>query len=121
MTFRWPFWGRVVLVVIGMGNTVFCTWVLGEASGTQLFLLPCMTLTALLFRRQERAALFGLLALLILVGVALDGRYALSPFVCSGAACSGIVWLNAFSVAVLATGMVSSGDQPTRRSGTPLP
>ena len=128
VTNRWPFLGRVSLVVIGTGNTVFCTWVLGEASGTQLFLLPCLTLAALLFRREERSALFGLLALPILVGVALDGRYAVSPFVCSGAACSGIVWLNAFSVAVLtaflgvlATGMVGSGDQPRHRSETPSP
>src|SRR5271157_3708027 len=32
---RWSaIWGRVVLVVGGTANTLFCTWLLSEASGT---------------------------------------------------------------------------------------
>jgi hypothetical protein len=122
-----PLLGRVLLVVIGTGNTVFCTWLLGEASGTELFLLPCVTLAALLFRRNEHVPLFGLLALPIVVGVALDGRYPASPFVCVGVACSGIVWMNAISVGVLtaffgvlATGLDTSGVPRTPRPETPL-
>ena len=131
VTRHWPYWGRVLLVTIGIGNTVFCTWLLGEASGTQLFLLPCITLAALLFRREERAALFGLLVLPVILGVALNGRYPVSPFVCSGVGCAGLVWLNGFSVAVLtaflgvlATGQVgltSNADPPMLRPTTPPP
>ncbi len=44
LTRRWPTGGRVLLVTIGTANTLFCTWLLGEASGTPLFLLPCVTL-----------------------------------------------------------------------------
>lgn len=32
--------GRVALALMTTGNTVFCTWVLGEPSGIELFLLP---------------------------------------------------------------------------------
>jgi hypothetical protein len=93
--------GRALLVLAGTANTVFCTWVLGEASGTQLFLLPCIMLAGLLFRRDEPSALFGFLLLPILCGVALSGRLPVSPFVCPGTACGAIVSLNAVSVAVL--------------------
>ncbi len=118
---RWHrLWGRVLLVVLGTGNTLFCTWLLGEASGTQLFLLPCITLAALLFRRDEQVSLFALLALPIVSGVAMTGHYPFSPFACTDAACSGIVWLNAVSVAilvaflgVLATGLAEPGQKIT--------
>ena len=114
---RWhDTWGRVLLVTAGTGNTLFCTWLLGEASGTSLFLLPCITLAALLFRRSEAWTLFPLLALPIVTGMALSGRYPFSPFACAGAACLAIVWLNAVSVAillaflgVLATGLADPG------------
>jgi len=99
---RWnAIWGRVVLAVAGIANTIFCTWLLGEASGTALFLLPCITLAALLFRRSEIKALCPLLILPIMVGVGMNGRYPFSPFACSGEGCANILWLNAVSVAVL--------------------
>jgi hypothetical protein len=110
--------GRVLLTVAGIGNTLFCTWLLGEASGTQLFLLPCITLAALVFRRTEPIALFSMLGLPILAGVSLNGRYPVSPFACSGESCGKIVWLNAISVAVLAAflGLLATGmtEQPTK-------
>ena len=104
-------WGRVLLVVAGTGNTVFCTWILGEASGTALFFLPCITLAALVFRRGERVALFACLALPMLAGVALHGRYHESPFACAGTACGAIVWLNGVSVALLLAflGLLATG------------
>ena len=119
----WPVAGRVLLMAVCVVNTLFCTWLLGEASGTQLFLLPCTTLAALLFRREEKLALVSSLALPVVVWAALDGRYPVSRFVCSGAACGGIVWLNAASVAVLtaffgwlASGVVSSGSAGVART-----
>ncbi len=119
----WPYAGRVMLALTGAANTLFCTWLLGEASGTAMFLLPCITLAALLFRRDETAALFGLLALPIVLGIALDRRYPVSPFVCSGEGCTGILWMNVFSIAVLtaflgllATGLATTAnDTPPRR------
>ena len=125
---RWNgIWGRVLLVVTGTVNSLFCTWLLGEASGTALFLLPCITLAALVFRRVELGALFTLIALPIVAGVAMNGRYPISPFACIGADCASIVWLNAVSVAillaflgVLATGLADGGHQVTQdASGAP--
>jgi hypothetical protein len=122
VTRRWPYAGRALLVLTGTANTLFCTWLLGEASGTAIFLLPCITLAALVFRRDERAALFGLLGLPIVLGIALDGRYPVSPFVCAGAGCAGIAWMNAFSVAILtaflgllATGLVTTASARPER------
>ena len=101
LTRRDPFWGRVALALTGLANTLFCTWLLGEAAGTALFLLPCITLAALLFRREERVALFSLMALPILAGVLLNGRYPVPPFALTDTARVAVLWLNAVSVAVL--------------------
>jgi hypothetical protein len=56
--------GRAALPLIGTVNTIWCAALLGGASEVGLFLLPCATLAALLFRSNERP-----LALL-LVGLA---------------------------------------------------
>jgi hypothetical protein len=122
-TRRWPAGGRVLLVVIGIGNTLFCTWLLGEASGTEIFLLPCITLAALVFRRDERFVLFGSMGLPIVAWLALDGRYPVSPFVCSGQACARIFWMNAFSVAVLLAflGVLATGLATSAGEIPPLP
>jgi MASE7 protein len=101
ITARYPFGGRVLLASAAVTNTFFCTWLLGEASGTQLFILPCITLAALLFRWSDRVALTGFLALPILVGILTDGRYPVSPFICTGDRCRAILWMNALSVVVL--------------------
>ena len=114
-TRRWPLGGRVLLVVAAIANTVFCAWVLGEASGTALFLLPCIALAALVFRREERVPLCALLVLPAVAGVAAWGRLPASPFACAAAECASIFWMNAMSVAAvqiflgfLATGLVSA-------------
>ena len=47
-------WGRVLMPVAGIANTVFTIWILGSDSGTILFLAPCTLLAAISFRRSER-------------------------------------------------------------------
>lgn len=101
ITRRWPLPGRILLAAAGLSNTIWCTWLLGEVTATQLFLLPCISLAAIIFRQSERVPFFSFLALPILLGMGLHGRYPASPFACHGAACDSIVWLNAFSVALL--------------------
>ena len=59
---RHPIGGRLLLAVVGFGNIVFCTWLLGAPSGTELFLMPCVLLPGLLFRRSEWPALLPLIA-----------------------------------------------------------
>ena len=116
-------WGRAMLVAAGTANTLFCTWLLGEASGTALFLFPCIALAALVFRRTERVALLTLLAAPGLAGLALYGRYPASPFACAGAACDAIAWMNAVSVGSLTMflGYLSTGLAEERRGIRPEP
>lgn len=45
--------GRATLLFAGIGNTLLCRAVLGPSSGVEVFLLPCLALAGLLFRRSE--------------------------------------------------------------------
>ena len=101
ITRRSPFAGRVLLAGAGLVNTVWCTWLLGEDSGTPLFLLACIALVPIIFRQGERLAFLGFLALPIILALASYGQYPASPFACQGAACESLIWLNAVSVACL--------------------
>jgi hypothetical protein len=53
--------GRLLVPGFGAANCVFGSWVLGPASGTPLFLVPCAALAALLYRPGERLLRLGLL------------------------------------------------------------
>ncbi len=46
--------GRALLPLAGCANTALSTKLFGVASGVELFLLPCMLIATLLFRRRER-------------------------------------------------------------------
>jgi hypothetical protein len=46
--------GRFGLVLVGSLNTLWCMKLMGPGSGVELFLLPCIALAALLFRRREQ-------------------------------------------------------------------
>jgi len=52
--------GRIAMPFCGVVNTVFTLWVLGMNSGTEVFLLPCGALAALIFRRSERLWMLAL-------------------------------------------------------------
>jgi len=101
ITRRRPLTGRVVLAAAGLANTIWCTWLLGEGSGTQLFLLACIALIPLIFRQGERLPFLVFLALPIILLLVLHRRYPASPFACQGTACESLVWFNAISVACL--------------------
>ena len=101
VTRRNPLGGRALLAAAGLANTVYCTWLLGEAAGAQLFLLPCIVLAPMLFRLRESAALCTFLGLPILAGAVLHGNYPVSPMQCMDEACSALRWLNIISVICL--------------------
>jgi len=46
--------GRAGLMVAGIGNTLLCRFMFGASSGVDAFLMPCIVLSILLFRRRER-------------------------------------------------------------------
>jgi hypothetical protein len=51
--------GRLALIGVGTLNTVWCIKLFGPASGVGLFLLPCVMLAALIYRREERYLMFA--------------------------------------------------------------
>lgn len=93
--------GRIALSLMATGNTVFCTWLLGEASGVGLFLLPCAGLSSLLFRPSERLLMLPLAGLPVAAFVFLHGNYAPAPYVYETAEYNGLLSMNAFSAAMI--------------------
>jgi hypothetical protein len=124
-TRRWQLGGRVLLAAAGLGNTLWCTWLLGEASGTPLFLFACIVLAPVLFRHAERAPLLAFLILPLIAGVLLYRRYPSSPFACAAAECDALLWLNGVSVGclLLFLGLLLSrlGEPPTDAVATTPP
>jgi hypothetical protein len=59
---RNPLLGRTSLLAAGLGNTLICRFMFGASSGVDAFLMPCIMLSILLFRRCERAISFALAA-----------------------------------------------------------
>lgn len=51
--------GRSLLLAAGIGNTLLCRAAFGASSGVEVFLLPCLMLAVMLFRRSERAFALG--------------------------------------------------------------
>jgi hypothetical protein len=93
--------GRVCLALLGTLNTVWCVKLLGPETGVDLFLLPCATLAAMLFRRNERWLMLPLLALPIAIFIGLRGHYGSPLLPMSTEAAAHMVTLNAASVAML--------------------
>ena len=85
----------------GALNTFYCTWLLGWASGTAWFFVPCVVLAAMLFRRGEGRALAGAVAATGCLALAARLFGAGSAVACQGAACGAIAWMNQISVAIL--------------------
>ena len=93
--------GRVMLVVVGTVDTFISAKVYGQASGTELYLGPCILLAAMLFRKREQLLSLGLIAL-ILVGIFLThDRYGASFLAWSDADYATLLRLNIFYVAIL--------------------
>lgn len=98
---RRPVAARLLLAAAGLGNVLFCTWLLGEASGMELFLLPCLLLPGLLFSRRDLFILLPLLGAPLVAYYALHGRYPPPPLAWSASAAAGMFALNAGSVGCL--------------------
>ncbi|KIZ34135.1 MULTISPECIES: hypothetical protein [Rhodopseudomonas] len=108
---RHPLLGRIVLSLVATLNTVFCTWLLGEAAGTELFLLPCAMLASLLFRPSERLLMLLLAGLPVAAYLLLHGNYAAPPHLYSPQASAALFSMNAVSAGMITIfmGIVFSG------------
>jgi hypothetical protein len=95
-----PMASRLMLCCAGTLNTVFCAWLLGTATGVELFLIPCIALAALLFRPHERLAM-ACAALPPALAFFLDGYYGQPLVAYTGVQAHAILRLNAASVGTL--------------------
>lgn len=108
---NYPLLGRIALSLTSTGNTVFCTWLIGEPAGIELFLLPCATLSSLLFRRSERLLMLALAGLPVAVYFFLHGRYGAPPHIYRADEYAGLLSMNAISAGMISIfiGIVFSG------------
>jgi hypothetical protein len=70
--------GRAMLPLTGIANGVLSTKAFGEASGVELFLIPCAVIALLSFRRVEWRVILVVIATTLAAGLA-HGHYG-SPF-----------------------------------------
>ena len=101
LTRRWPLFGRAVLPVIAVFNTVLGMATMGEASGIALLLLPCGMLTAILFRWRERFAMAALSALPLAAWLAARGHPGFPPVVFAPDQYAALLTMNAVSAGCL--------------------
>jgi hypothetical protein len=108
---RNPLRGRIVLALTATINTVFCTWLLGLQSGTELFLLPCATLAGLLFRPNERILMLALAGLPVAAYLFLHDRYGAPPYLYPQEAYRSLFSMNAVSAGMISIflGIVFAG------------
>jgi hypothetical protein len=93
--------GRIAMPAAGIANTVWTVWILGIASGTELFLMPCAAVAALLFRRSERLLMIVLTLLPLVVWYVLRDHAPVPLHRYGPDAASRLFTLNAVSIGVL--------------------
>jgi hypothetical protein len=93
--------GRIGMPAAGIANTVWTVWILGIPSGTELFLMPCAAVAALLFRRSERWLMIALTLLPLVVWYVLRDHAPAALHHYGPEAASRLFTLNAVSIGVL--------------------
>ncbi|MET0219839.1 MAG: hypothetical protein ABW213_04195 [Tardiphaga sp.] len=93
--------GRAMLPLIGTANGILAVKLIGADTGVELFLLPCVLLAAILFRREERVAMLAVLAVPFAAYLLLDSALGTPLATYSAGEYRSIVSMHAFSVACL--------------------
>ncbi|WP_350356118.1 hypothetical protein [Acidisoma cladoniae] len=98
---RSSLYGRIGMPLVGIGNTILTVWILGENSGTGLFLAPCAVLAVMSFRYSERWIMLcvGLLPVVVYYVIWSHPPVALHNY--DPGALRSLFELNALSVGVL--------------------
>lgn len=93
--------GRALLPVVGVVNTVLCAKVLGVRTGVELFFLPCVLLSAVLFGPGERIVALLTLGFAFACYLMFDAHLGAPLQIYSAANYDSMISLNALSVASL--------------------
>lgn len=94
-------WGRALLPIAGVANTVLCVKLFGTASAVELFLLPCVLLGVILFRPRERAKIVLVLTLPFASYFGLDWILGPPVQIFSSSEYNSMIAVHAVSVAAL--------------------
>ena len=94
-------WGRAMLPIAGVANTVLCVKLFGVASAVELFLLPCVLLGAILFRPRERATMVLVLTVPFGAYLGLDWNLGPPTQIFGSSEYNSIIFVHAVSVAAL--------------------
>ncbi|MBC7585353.1 MAG: hypothetical protein H7316_16540 [Tardiphaga sp.] len=98
---RNPLAGRLMLPVVGVANTVLAVKLVGLATAVELFLLPCVLLSTILFRQTEKRAMAAALACPFAAYFMLDAAVGSPLATYSAAEYRSIINMHVFSVASL--------------------
>lgn len=103
--------GRALLPIAGIANTVLSAKVFGQASGVEIFLIPCALIAATFFRPSERLVAFIVIGLAIVAYLGLDGAYGSPVHIYSASEYGAFFRLNAMSAGTLTVfvGFIASG------------
>ncbi len=93
--------GRALLPLTGILNTTLCAKLFGEASGVEVFLLPCIMIAAVLFRPGERIIMLAIVGLAILIFSSLNGHFGAPLHLYTDEEYMRFLRMNAFSAATL--------------------
>jgi hypothetical protein len=108
---RFPLAARIMLPVVGTVNTAWCSVLLGQAAGEELFLIPCGMIAVLLFRPRERLLMTAVALTPLAAHWLLAGHYPVPAHVYTASQYAALASMNAISVAMLTgfVGIVFSG------------
>ncbi|MEO3433588.1 hypothetical protein [Inquilinus sp. CAU 1745] len=108
---RSPTTGCALLPLTGMANTVLSASIMGQASGVEMFLIPCALIAAIFFRPSQRVVALALVLLAALIYLGLDGAYGAPIHIYSADEYNAFFRLNAMSAGMLTVfvGLVASG------------
>ena len=98
---RNPLAGRLMLVVVGVANGVLAVKLIGLNTAVELFLLPCVLLSTILFRADEKRAMAAAIACPFAAYFILDPVVGSPLATYSAAEYRSIINMHAFSVASL--------------------
>jgi hypothetical protein len=98
---RSPLAGRAMLPIVGTANGILAVKVIGPDTGVELFLLPCILLTAILFRSGERHVMLCVLSFPFAAYGLLDGAVGMPLATYSASEYRSIISMHALSVACL--------------------
>ena len=116
---RYPVLSRAMLPATGIANTMLSAKAFGQASGVEIFLIPCALIGAAFFRPSERIVGLSLVAISVIAFFMMTGQYGVPLGRFSPEEYQSMVSLNGVSagtitifIGILVSGIIASSEPP---------